>query len=53
VIALAALTALALAAGFFDHSHFARVFKAQLGLSPLAYRRAAVIGQRPNSHENH
>jgi AraC family transcriptional regulator len=32
---------IALQAGFFDQSHFTRVFKRQFGLTPLAYRRAA------------
>jgi AraC family transcriptional regulator len=35
------ITDVALAAGFYDHSHFARVFRAQMGRSPSAYRRAA------------
>jgi AraC family transcriptional regulator len=34
------VTEVALAAGFYDHSHFARVFKALLGSSPVAYRQA-------------
>jgi AraC family transcriptional regulator len=32
---------IALAAGFFDQSHFTRTFKRQFGLTPLAYRKAA------------
>ncbi len=32
---------IALQAGFFDQSHFTRVFKRQFGLTPLAYRQAA------------
>jgi AraC family transcriptional regulator len=32
---------IALQAGFFDQSHFTRVFKRQYGLTPLAYRLAA------------
>jgi AraC family transcriptional regulator len=32
---------IALAAGFFDQSHFTRSFKRQFGLTPLAYRKAA------------
>jgi AraC family transcriptional regulator len=32
---------IALQAGFFDQSHFTRVFKRQFGLTPLAYRLAA------------
>lgn len=32
---------IAFQAGFFDQSHFTRVFKRQFGLTPLAYRRAA------------
>jgi len=31
---------IALQAGFFDQSHFTRTFKRQLGLTPLAYRKA-------------
>lgn len=34
------VTEVALEAGFFDHSHFARAFKSATGLSPSAYRRA-------------
>lgn len=34
----ASLTEIALAAGFFDQSHFARTFKAQMGMSPNQYR---------------
>ena len=34
----AALSEIALAAGFFDQSHFARTFKAQMGMSPKQYR---------------
>ena len=29
---------IALAAGFFDQSHFARAFKAQMGMTPTQYR---------------
>jgi AraC family transcriptional regulator len=32
------LTEIALSAGFFDQSHFARTFKSQTGMTPLAYR---------------
>lgn len=32
------LTEIALAAGFFDQSHFARIFKSQTGMTPLVYR---------------
>jgi AraC family transcriptional regulator len=32
---------IALAAGFFDQSHFTRSFKRQFGVTPLAYRKAA------------
>jgi AraC family transcriptional regulator len=32
---------IALRAGFYDQSHFTRTFKRQLGLTPLAYRKAA------------
>lgn len=34
----ASLINIALAAGFFDQSHFARTFKAQMGMSPNQYR---------------
>lgn len=34
------LTEIALAAGFFDQSHFARTFKSQIGLTPNEYRKA-------------
>lgn len=34
----ASLTEIALDAGFFDQSHFARTFKAQMGMSPNQYR---------------
>lgn len=36
----ASLTEIALSAGFFDQSHFARTFKSQTGMTPLAYRTA-------------
>jgi AraC family transcriptional regulator len=36
----AALSEIALACGFFDQSHFTRVFKRQTGFSPAAYRAA-------------
>ncbi|HKB29479.1 MAG TPA: AraC family transcriptional regulator [Streptosporangiaceae bacterium] len=36
-----AIAEIAVRAGFFDQSHFTRVFKRQFGLTPLAYRRAA------------
>jgi len=32
------ITEVALAAGFYDHSHFHRAFRARLGLSPRTYR---------------
>ncbi|MFL5383712.1 MAG: helix-turn-helix domain-containing protein [Longimicrobiaceae bacterium] len=35
----APLAAIALDAGFFDQSHFSRVFRRHLGLTPAAYRR--------------
>jgi len=35
----ASLTAIALATGFADHSHFTRAFRAAYGLTPSAYRR--------------
>ena len=34
----ASLSEIALAAGFFDQSHFSRTFKAQMGMSPNQYR---------------
>jgi AraC family transcriptional regulator len=34
----ASLIDIALAAGFFDQSHFARAFKAQMGMTPTQYR---------------
>jgi AraC family transcriptional regulator len=34
----ASLSEIALAAGFFDQSHFTRTFKAQMGISPNQYR---------------
>ena len=36
-----AIAQVALEAGFFDQSHFTRMFKRHFGLTPLAYRRAA------------
>jgi AraC family transcriptional regulator len=36
----ASFSEIALAAGFFDHSHFARTFKAQMGMTPKQYRIA-------------
>ena len=36
----ASLIDIALAAGFFDQSHFARTFKAQMGMTPNRYRAA-------------
>ena len=36
-----AIAQIALEAGFFDQSHFTRMFKRHLGLTPQAYRRAA------------
>lgn len=35
----ASMTDIALAAGFFDHSHFIRVFKTHVRMTPLQYRR--------------
>jgi AraC family transcriptional regulator len=35
---------IALAAGFFDQSHFARTFKAQMGMSPNQYRTTLSAG---------
>jgi len=35
------LAAIALAAGFADQSHFCRVFRRQMGITPAAYRAAA------------
>lgn len=40
----ASLTEIALAAGFFDQSHFARTFKAQIGMSPNQYRTTLSAG---------
>jgi len=40
----ASLTEIALAAGFFDQSHFARTFKAQMGMSPNQYRTTLSAG---------
>ena len=40
----ASLTEIALAAGFFDQSHFARTFKAQMGMSPNQYRTTLRAG---------
>jgi AraC family transcriptional regulator len=40
----APLTDIALAAGFFDQSHFARTFKAQMGMSPHQYRTTLSAG---------
>jgi AraC family transcriptional regulator len=34
------LSDIALAAGFFDHSHFARTFKTHMGMTPKQYRAA-------------
>ncbi len=36
----ASLSDIALAAGFFDHSHFARTFKRHMGMTPNQYRTA-------------
>ena len=36
------ITEVALAAGFYDHSHFHRTFAARIGLSPRAYRARLV-----------
>jgi AraC family transcriptional regulator len=36
----ASLSDIALAAGFFDHSHFARTFKTHMGMTPNQYRTA-------------
>ncbi len=40
----ASLIDIALAAGFFDQSHFARTFKAQMGMSPNQYRATLGTG---------
>jgi AraC family transcriptional regulator len=40
----APLSEIALAAGFFDQSHFARAFKAQMGMSPNQYRTTLSAG---------
>lgn len=40
----ASLIDIALAAGFFDQSHFARTFKAQMGMSPNQYRATLRAG---------
>jgi AraC family transcriptional regulator len=40
----ASLTEIALAAGFFDQSHFSRTFKAQMGMSPNQYRTTLSAG---------
>lgn len=40
----ASLSEIALAAGFFDQSHFARTFKAQMGMSPNQYRTTLSAG---------
>jgi AraC-like DNA-binding protein len=40
----ASLIDIALAAGFFDQSHFARTFKAQMGMSPKQYRATLRAG---------
>jgi AraC family transcriptional regulator len=39
------LCEIALAAGFFDQSHFTRTFKAQMGMSPNQYRATLGSGQ--------
>jgi AraC-like DNA-binding protein len=39
------ITDLALAVGFSSPAHFSRVFRARLGVSPSAYRQAALAGQ--------
>jgi AraC family transcriptional regulator len=41
------LAEIALAAGFADQSHFTRVFKRQVGLTPAAYRKGT---GRPDAH---
>jgi AraC family transcriptional regulator len=40
----ASLSEIALAAGFFDQSHFTRTFKAQMGMSPNQYRATLTAG---------
>jgi AraC family transcriptional regulator len=40
----ASLSEIALAAGFFDQSHFTRTFKAQMGMSPNQYRATLSAG---------
>jgi AraC family transcriptional regulator len=34
-------------AGFYDQSHFSRLFRRQFGAAPAAWRRAAVVDRRP------
>ncbi|MFM1872615.1 MAG: hypothetical protein RL398_2037 [Planctomycetota bacterium] len=41
------ITEVALAAGFYDHSDFARQFRRHMGLSPSAYRRGRRIRGEP------
>jgi AraC family transcriptional regulator len=40
----ASLSDIALAAGFFDQSHFTRTFKVQMGMSPKQYRATLGAG---------
>ena len=42
------ITEIALAAGFCDHSAFARHFRKQMGLSPRAYREKYLSNPAPN-----
>jgi len=41
------LSAIALAAGFYDQSHFARLFKLQFGVTPAVFRAGLRIRQAP------
>src|SRR5262245_46962906 len=45
------LTEIALAAGFYDQSHFTHAFKLQFGLTPSAYRAAAQTGKKHTSQQ--
>jgi AraC family transcriptional regulator len=44
------LTRVALAAGFYDHSHFANAFRREFGVSPSEMRRES-FGQMSNAFQ--
>jgi AraC family transcriptional regulator len=46
----ASIAEIAVRAGFFDQSHFSRVFRDGTGLTPAAFRAAARAHSRPTTH---